>query len=320
MARVRAVIRKIEPHDSVERYTGLGVEVLQGPRIVDPWTVEVALNEGGTPAQHPQHRHRHRRAPDWCRPARLEAVGYLTSDTLGDAPPNSTPRRAGCWCWAAGRSAASWRRPARGWDRRWCWWVARRAAAARGRRRRRLRPRRAGGRRRRGADLVVALRCELEQARMTARAVLVVADPASGSERRIAFDPCWHGRRSRAYRGLRPRGARHPDRRDGGDQRLPADALPQHPRRRRRRRPFQFTHVAAHQAWHAAVMRCSATCAASASTTAACPTPPSSTPRVTRGAERGRGRAASRSKSPATGWTNSTARSPTAPTAASSRC
>jgi pyruvate/2-oxoglutarate dehydrogenase complex dihydrolipoamide dehydrogenase (E3) component len=33
----------------VERYTGLGVEVLQGrARIVDPWTVEVALNEGAT--------------------------------------------------------------------------------------------------------------------------------------------------------------------------------------------------------------------------------------------------------------------------------
>jgi hypothetical protein len=32
MARVQRVIRDIEPHDSVERYTGLGVEVLQGTR------------------------------------------------------------------------------------------------------------------------------------------------------------------------------------------------------------------------------------------------------------------------------------------------
>ena len=31
MARVRGD-RKIEPHDSVERYTALGVEVLQGAR------------------------------------------------------------------------------------------------------------------------------------------------------------------------------------------------------------------------------------------------------------------------------------------------
>lgn len=48
MARVRSVIRSIEPHDSVERYTGLGVEVLQGrAQLVDPWTVEVALGGGG---------------------------------------------------------------------------------------------------------------------------------------------------------------------------------------------------------------------------------------------------------------------------------
>jgi pyruvate/2-oxoglutarate dehydrogenase complex dihydrolipoamide dehydrogenase (E3) component/uncharacterized membrane protein YdjX (TVP38/TMEM64 family) len=47
MARVQSVIREIEPHDSVERYTGLGVECLAGTaRITSPWTVEVAL-EGG---------------------------------------------------------------------------------------------------------------------------------------------------------------------------------------------------------------------------------------------------------------------------------
>jgi thioredoxin reductase len=33
---------QVEPHDSVERYTGLGVEVIQGhARITSPWTVEV---------------------------------------------------------------------------------------------------------------------------------------------------------------------------------------------------------------------------------------------------------------------------------------
>ena len=42
MNRVQDVIEKIEPHDSVERYTGLGVECLQGEaRITSPWTVEV---------------------------------------------------------------------------------------------------------------------------------------------------------------------------------------------------------------------------------------------------------------------------------------
>ncbi len=42
MERIQEVIRKIEPHDSVERYTGLGVDVVLGEaRITSPWTVEV---------------------------------------------------------------------------------------------------------------------------------------------------------------------------------------------------------------------------------------------------------------------------------------
>jgi len=42
MERVQRVIAKIEPHDSVERYTGLGVDVIEGEaRIVSPWSVEV---------------------------------------------------------------------------------------------------------------------------------------------------------------------------------------------------------------------------------------------------------------------------------------
>ncbi|MDM7458416.1 MAG: FAD-dependent oxidoreductase, partial [Paracoccus sp. (in: a-proteobacteria)] len=47
MARVRASIARIAPHDSVERYTSLGVEVLRGhARLVDPWTVEIAAADG----------------------------------------------------------------------------------------------------------------------------------------------------------------------------------------------------------------------------------------------------------------------------------
>jgi pyruvate/2-oxoglutarate dehydrogenase complex dihydrolipoamide dehydrogenase (E3) component/uncharacterized membrane protein YdjX (TVP38/TMEM64 family) len=42
MERVQRVIRAIEPHDSAERYTQLGVEVIRGDgRITSPWTVEV---------------------------------------------------------------------------------------------------------------------------------------------------------------------------------------------------------------------------------------------------------------------------------------
>ncbi|WP_392385874.1 FAD-dependent oxidoreductase [Marinomonas primoryensis] len=49
MARVHDVISKIEPHDSVERYTNLGVNVVQGyAQLIDPWTVEIKLKDGGT--------------------------------------------------------------------------------------------------------------------------------------------------------------------------------------------------------------------------------------------------------------------------------
>jgi pyruvate/2-oxoglutarate dehydrogenase complex dihydrolipoamide dehydrogenase (E3) component/uncharacterized membrane protein YdjX (TVP38/TMEM64 family) len=95
MARVHEVIRTIEPHDSVQRYTALGVEVLQGyARIVDPWTVEVALDDGKS-------RRLTTRSIVIATGARpfvpplpgLDDVGYVTSDTLWDefskldAPP-----------------------------------------------------------------------------------------------------------------------------------------------------------------------------------------------------------------------------------------
>jgi len=48
MERVQRVIRTVEPHDSVERFTKLGVECVQGSaRITTPWTVEVDLATGG---------------------------------------------------------------------------------------------------------------------------------------------------------------------------------------------------------------------------------------------------------------------------------
>lgn len=42
MDRVHRVIRRIEPHDAAERYTALGVECIQGEaRITTPWSVDV---------------------------------------------------------------------------------------------------------------------------------------------------------------------------------------------------------------------------------------------------------------------------------------
>lgn len=47
MAHVHEVIQTIEPHDSIERYTGLGVDVVQGyARIISPWEVEIETAEG----------------------------------------------------------------------------------------------------------------------------------------------------------------------------------------------------------------------------------------------------------------------------------
>lgn len=47
MERVQRVIKEIEPHDSVERYTNLGVDVAQGSaQIISPWEVEITHLDG----------------------------------------------------------------------------------------------------------------------------------------------------------------------------------------------------------------------------------------------------------------------------------
>lgn len=80
--RISEVIAQIEPNDSVERYEGLGVEVIEGhARLEDPWTVRVGdqrltargivLATGAAPVIPP-----------------IEGIGSvepLTSDTLWDA-------------------------------------------------------------------------------------------------------------------------------------------------------------------------------------------------------------------------------------------
>ncbi|TPQ29062.1 FAD-dependent oxidoreductase [Methylomonas koyamae] len=47
MERVQQVIKSVEPHDSIERYTELGVDVVRGrAKIVSPWEVEVSTSDG----------------------------------------------------------------------------------------------------------------------------------------------------------------------------------------------------------------------------------------------------------------------------------
>jgi pyruvate/2-oxoglutarate dehydrogenase complex dihydrolipoamide dehydrogenase (E3) component len=47
MERIQRVINSIAPHDSVERYSNLGVNVIEGnARIISPWAVEVTTETG----------------------------------------------------------------------------------------------------------------------------------------------------------------------------------------------------------------------------------------------------------------------------------
>ncbi len=97
MQRIHNVIAAIEPHDSVERYTGLGVEVLQGyAKLVNPWTVEIALNGGGTQRLTARSIVIAAGARPFVPPLPgLNEVGYVTSDTLWDefAKLDEVPKR-----------------------------------------------------------------------------------------------------------------------------------------------------------------------------------------------------------------------------------
>jgi len=97
MVRIQQVIADIAPHDSVERYTGLGVDVVQGhARIVNPWTVEIALNGGGSRTLTTRSIVIAAGARPMVPPLPgLDSVGYLTSDTLWErfAQLDTLPRR-----------------------------------------------------------------------------------------------------------------------------------------------------------------------------------------------------------------------------------
>ncbi|MDP2015294.1 FAD-dependent oxidoreductase [Hydrogenophaga sp.] len=84
MQRIQDIVRAIEPHDSVERYTGLGVEVLQGyAKLVNPWTVEIALNDGSQQTLTARSIVIAAGARPFVPPLPgLEDSGYVTSDTL----------------------------------------------------------------------------------------------------------------------------------------------------------------------------------------------------------------------------------------------
>ena len=79
MERVQSVVKKVEPHDSIERYTSLGVDCITGAaQIISPWEVEVdgrrittrniVIASGGRPY-----------VPNLPG---VEDINYYTSDTI----------------------------------------------------------------------------------------------------------------------------------------------------------------------------------------------------------------------------------------------
>jgi len=92
MERVQRVVKAVEPHDSVERYTGLGVECLAGEAMItSPWTVEVKT-AAGTRTLTTRGIVIAAGARPFVPPIPgIEQVGYVTSDTVWEL--RQLPRR-----------------------------------------------------------------------------------------------------------------------------------------------------------------------------------------------------------------------------------
>jgi pyruvate/2-oxoglutarate dehydrogenase complex dihydrolipoamide dehydrogenase (E3) component/uncharacterized membrane protein YdjX (TVP38/TMEM64 family) len=97
MARVHQVIADIAPHDSVERYTDLGVEVIKGyGKLINPWTVEIKLNDGTMQTLTARSIVIATGARPFVPPLPgIKTSGYVTSDTLWTefAKLNNAPKK-----------------------------------------------------------------------------------------------------------------------------------------------------------------------------------------------------------------------------------
>jgi pyruvate/2-oxoglutarate dehydrogenase complex dihydrolipoamide dehydrogenase (E3) component/uncharacterized membrane protein YdjX (TVP38/TMEM64 family) len=84
MDRVHRVIGEIEPHDSIERYTSLGVDCVTGTAtITSPWTVDVVLENGTKKTLTTKNIVIASGARPFVPPIPgLKEAGYLTSDTV----------------------------------------------------------------------------------------------------------------------------------------------------------------------------------------------------------------------------------------------
>jgi pyruvate/2-oxoglutarate dehydrogenase complex dihydrolipoamide dehydrogenase (E3) component/uncharacterized membrane protein YdjX (TVP38/TMEM64 family) len=246
MERVARVVREVEPHDSVDRYRGLGVDVVMGSaKIVDPWRVEITTTAGKQTLTTRSIVIATGAAPFVPPLPGLDAVGCLTSDTLWDL--RELPARLvvlgggpiGCelaQCFARLGSRVTQIEMAPRILLREDAEVSAFAQAAL------------------EHDGVVvltghkALRCELEGGRR-----FIVAE-AGGSERQIEFDQllCAVGRVARLKGfGLEELGI--PVGRTVETNEHLETLLPNILAAGDVAGPYQFTHTAAHQAWYAAV-------------------------------------------------------------------
>ena len=93
MERVQSVITAIEPHDSAERYEGLGVDVVEGSaRIVSPWQVAITESDGTVRTLTTRSIVIATGARPFVPPIPgIDEVDYLTSDTLWNL--REQPRR-----------------------------------------------------------------------------------------------------------------------------------------------------------------------------------------------------------------------------------
>jgi pyruvate/2-oxoglutarate dehydrogenase complex dihydrolipoamide dehydrogenase (E3) component/uncharacterized membrane protein YdjX (TVP38/TMEM64 family) len=254
MARVAQVVRDIEPHDSPERYRGLGVDVQQGQaRIVDPWHVEITHSDGRTTTLSTRAIVIATGAKPVVPPLPgLQEAGVLTSDTLWGL--QELPRRLlvlgggpiGCeLAQAFARLGSQVTQVEMG---------------------PRLMPREdedvaAHARRCLEADGVQvltghrALRCEPADPQTQGTAAWQLVTDLDGKEHRIAFDRilCAVGRSARLEGfGLEALGMATTGRTLPVDEHLQT-VFPHILACGDVAGPYQFTHVAAHQAWYAAV-------------------------------------------------------------------
>jgi len=84
MDRIQQVVQDIAPHDSVERYTALGVDVQTGTaKILDPWHVQITFEDGRVQVLSTRSIVIATGARPFVPPLPgIEHSGYLTSDTL----------------------------------------------------------------------------------------------------------------------------------------------------------------------------------------------------------------------------------------------